>query len=44
MDHTVIDHRGPEFAGVLHRDGGVMAALEQLAQAYMKSEPAPVAR
>ena len=35
---------GLRLAGVPHRDGGVMAALEHLAQACMKSEPAPVAR
>jgi alanine-glyoxylate transaminase/serine-glyoxylate transaminase/serine-pyruvate transaminase len=35
---------GLRLAGVPHRDGGVMAALEHLAQACMKSEPSPVAR
>jgi alanine-glyoxylate transaminase/serine-glyoxylate transaminase/serine-pyruvate transaminase len=35
---------GLRLAGVPHRDGGVMAALEHLAQACMKSEAAPVAR
>jgi len=35
---------GLRLAGVPHRDGGVMAALEHLAQACMKSEPSAVAR
>jgi alanine-glyoxylate transaminase / serine-glyoxylate transaminase / serine-pyruvate transaminase len=35
---------GLRLADVPHRDGGVMAALEHLGQACMKSEPAPVAR
>jgi alanine-glyoxylate transaminase/serine-glyoxylate transaminase/serine-pyruvate transaminase len=35
---------GLRLAGVPHRDGGVMAALDHLASTCMKSEPAPVAR
>ncbi|PYT96715.1 MAG: serine--glyoxylate aminotransferase [Acidobacteria bacterium] len=35
---------GLRFAGVPHRDGGVMAALDHLVPASTKSEPAPVGR
>jgi len=35
---------GLRLAGVPHRDGGVMAALDHLVPASTKSEPAPVAR